>query len=193
MDQYLLYDIHINHVCRKVNGILLFLNRIKDRLDKETRIMVVKALALSIIDYCFKIWGMTTKEQLSRIQKLQNFAAKIADGNARKFDHATPILKELNWLKIEEKILYDICIFTYKVCNQLLPNWLFTFPRVRDISARSTRQVNDLFVPRTTTDIGANQITVIGPKVWNTIPSTVKNVSTVHIFKKKMKKYFLET
>ena len=41
MDQYLLYDIHVNHISKKVNGILMFLNRIKDNFDLSTRKIVI--------------------------------------------------------------------------------------------------------------------------------------------------------
>ena len=100
MDQYLLFDHHISHITRKVNGILIFLNRIEDKFDKVTRVIVVQSLSLSIVNYCSRIWGMTTKEKLDRIQKVQNFAAKIACGGAKKYDHVTPILKELEWMNI---------------------------------------------------------------------------------------------
>ena len=95
MDQYLLFDIHINHVCKKVNEVLIYLNRIKDRLDRDTRLIDVQSLALSIISYCLKVWGMTTKEQLDLVQKEQNFAARVAYGGLRKYDHVSPIFAEL--------------------------------------------------------------------------------------------------
>ena len=192
MDQYLLYDIHINHISRKVNGILLFWNRIKDNFEQSARIIVVQSLVLSIINYCSKIWGMTTRQQLDRVQKLENFAAKVAVGNGRKYDHATPFLNELKWLKIENKVTYDICVFTYKIVNNLLPDWIFSFPQVRNTSVRNTRQSNDLFVPRKRTDIGAKTISVKGPLAWNTLPINVKNAGTIKTFKERLKKYFLE-
>ncbi|KAK7073296.1 hypothetical protein SK128_022737 [Halocaridina rubra] len=33
---------------------------------------------MSLINYCLKVWGCTNKTQLQRIQKLQNFAARVA-------------------------------------------------------------------------------------------------------------------
>ena len=84
-------------------GSLLFLNHLKDKVEEDTRIMLVQSLALCSIDYCFKIWGSAGKTQIQRVQKLQNFAAKIAVGNVRKYDRATPCINELNWLKIELK------------------------------------------------------------------------------------------
>ena len=95
MDQYMIYDIHVSHISRKVNGILLFLNRIKERFDKATRILVVQSLARSIVNYCIKVWGITTQQQIDKVQKLENFAAKFAVGGPKKYDHVTPIFDEL--------------------------------------------------------------------------------------------------
>ena len=191
MDQYLLYDVHINYITRKVNGILMFLNRIKDNFDKATRIMIVQSLALSTINYCLKIWGMTTKQQLEKIQKLQNFAAKIAIGGARKYDHVTPILKELKWVNIENKILYDICTFTYKVINNVYNENHFCFPTLNDVNIRLTRQSNDLFIKRTNTDIGTNAISIRGPKLWNTLPADIKDNVSFNGFKSNLTQFLL--
>ena len=149
MDQYMLFDIHINHISSKINGILRYLNRIKESFDKESRIIVVQSLVLSIINYCLKVWSVTTQQQIERVQKLENFAAKVASGGARKYDHATPILRELKWLNMNCKITFDICIFTYKIVNNLLPDWLFHLPTVGNLVTRNTRQSNNLFIQRT--------------------------------------------
>ena len=152
----------------------------------------MQSLAVSVINYCGKIWGMTTKEQLDRVQKVQNFAAKIAYGDARKYDHAKPIFRDLQWMNVENKVHYDICIFTYKIIHQLLPAWLFEFPTVGELHIRPTRQSNDLFVKRTNTDMGARTISARGPRVWNSIPDNIKNSSSLQVLKKKLKYHFLE-
>ena len=188
----MLFDDHINHISRKVNGILIALNRIKDSLDKTSRITIVQSLSISIINYCLRVWGMTTKEQIERVQKLQNFAARVAHGEVRKYDHITPIIKELGWLKIENKIMYDMCIFTYRVCNNLLPEWLFSFPAVQELNTRTTRQSSKLFVPRTRTDMGGKAITVKGPRIWNTVPASIQSQPTLKAFKNKLKSYLLD-
>ena len=192
IDQYLLFDDHISHISRKVNGVLIALNRIKDRLDRTTRVTIVLSLSMSIINYCLKVWGMTTKEQIERAQKLQNFAARVAHGEIRKYEHITPVIKQLEWLRIENKIEYDICIFTYKICNNLLPEWLFSFPTLREVNSRNTRQSSKLCIPRTKTDMGARAITVSGPRVWNAVPTIIQNQLTLKAFKDKLKAHFLD-
>ena len=192
MDPYMLFDIHINHISRKINGLLIALNRIKDRIDKKSRTIVVQSLALSVINYCLRVYGITTKEQIERVQKLQNFAARVAHGEARKYDHITPVMKELEWLRIQNKITFDICIFTYKICHNMLPNWLFSFPAIHDIVVRPTRQSSNLYIARKKTDIGTRAISIKGPKSWNAIPSTIQNQTSLISFKGKLKKYLLE-
>ena len=192
MDQFLLFDIHVNHICKKVNGTLMILNRLKDTLDRTTRLIIVHSLALSVINYCSKIWGMTTKEQLERVQKVQNFAARTVFGGIGKFDHISPVIKELRWLSVTNKIEHDICIFMYKLLHSLLPDWLFSFSIVGEINNRSTRQFHDLYVKRTKTDIGGRSISVKGPKLWNGIPRDVKDSTSLTVFKERLKNYFFE-
>ena len=193
MDQYMLYDHHINFIIKKTNGVLFFLNRIQDKFDKASRIMIVQSLALSILNYCSRIWGITTMEQLDRVQKVQNFAAKVAFGGARKYDHVTPILQDLQWMDIKSKIAYDICVFTYKVMSSMLPDWLFTFPFVSEVQGRPTRQANCLVIKRTNTNLGTRAISVRGPKDWNDIPIDIRNSSSITVFKKNLKKHILDS
>ena len=190
-DQYMLFNFHINEMSKKVNGTLIFLNRIKDRFDSEMRAMVVQSLALSIVNYCLKIWGSTTKQQIQRVQKLQNFAAKIIDGKAKKFDHASPILKKFEWLNIRQKIEYDLCILIFKIVRNLLPEWLFTVDTVGSRRDRITRANRNLYIQRTVTDIGGRSLIKQGSLLWNKLPSSLKNIQNVNTFKSHLKKHIL--
>ena len=37
MDQYMLFDQHVDFIIKKANGVLIFLNRIREKFDKATR------------------------------------------------------------------------------------------------------------------------------------------------------------
>ena len=84
----------------------MYINRISDNFDKSTRILILQCLVLSQINYCIVIWGSTNKTLRQNIQKLQNFAAKVAIGGLRKYDHVTPIIKDLQWLTITDKYTF---------------------------------------------------------------------------------------
>ena len=45
MDRYMVFDVHVNELIKKVNGILMYINRIGDLCDKQqTRIIIVESL-----------------------------------------------------------------------------------------------------------------------------------------------------
>ena len=191
MDRFMSFNVHIDEVCKKVTGILMYINRMKDSFDISTRSQIVQSLALSIINYCFIIWGTTNTTQLDRVQKLQNFAAKVAIGGARKYDHVSPIIKQLKWLKIKEKNIYDTCIMVFKILNHNFPSWLISFQTVNEIRNVETRQSNDLYVDRTRTDMGARSLKSRGPFLWNVLPLHVKNTNSLNVFRNKLKNYSL--
>ena len=85
---------------------------------------MVQSLVMSVINYGISIWGAANITQVERVQKIQNFAAKVALGGAAKSDHVTPFLKELKWLKITNKYEYETLTLTYRKINHDLLDWL---------------------------------------------------------------------
>ncbi len=74
-------------------GTLMFINRNKKYFNKETRITILQTLVLSILNHGITVWGTTNSTLINKIQKVQNFAIKIADGQAKKIDPVTPLFK----------------------------------------------------------------------------------------------------
>ena len=194
MDNFLTYNVHIDELQKKVTGTLLFINRVSDRFNFDCRVMVVQSLVLSILNYCLRVWGSTNKTQMGRVSKLQNFAAKVAAGGARKYDHVTPIYNKLKWLRMEDKYIYEVCILIFKIHFKFLPDWLFTLPTVAQIRGErfNTRNLDALYVPRTNTDTGARALNVIGPKLWNQLPQNVRCSQVISTFKIHLMKFLLK-
>ena len=192
-DQYMTFDKHIDKVYSKVMGTLIYLNRLKDSFEPETRLIVIQSLALSIIDYCFKVWGLACNLHLNRVQKLQNFAARVANGNIRKYEHISPYLKELQWIKIKDKYTYDICIMVFKVLRKCFPEWLYIFNNISSVHGINTRQSNNLIVQRANTELGSRQMHVKGPYLWNKLPETIRDATSLSSFKGKLRRHILES
>ena len=193
MDRHMVFDVHITELIKKVNGILMYINRIGDLFDKETRVVVVQSIALSLIEYCIRIWGTTNETLLKKVQKMQNFAAKVAIGGAKKYDHVSPILTELQWLKIKQKHEFLNCTTMYKILRGFYPEWLFThsFKTVQEVTNNITRQNNKLYVPRSRTQTGERRLAVLAAKLWNELPTHVTQATSLSSFKHKLKKSYL--
>ena len=191
IDRHMSFNIHVDEIRKKVMGILFYLNRIKDHFDKKTRTTIVETLALSQVNYCSLVWGSANKTQIHCVQLLQNFAAKVAEGNSRKYDHVTPILKDLNWMNITEKLFYDISIMMYKMMKNEYPEWIYNFRVVGEERRRGTRQECNLIVPNPRTDMGSRSLAVRGTNCWNSLPMHVKESGNINIFKGRLKRYIL--
>ncbi len=167
------------------------LNRISSYLDKKSRIIVVESLVLSHISYCLIIWGTTNSFLISKVQKLQNFATRVAVGGIKKFNHVSPAYKELEWLKIQLKHSYDICCTMFEIINNVYPDWLYSFLTVHYSTASVTRQQNNLVVSRSKTDTGARAFVVTGSKMWNSLPISITSTTFHDCFKSKLRYFIL--
>ncbi len=132
----------------------MYINRIGDYLDRPTRIMVVQTLVLSLFDYCIRIWGTASDTVLSRAQKLQNFAARVAMGEVRKYDRISPTFNELKWLRLKQRHVFDVCTTVFKVLRVFYPEWLLTLKSTETVKNSISRQRHSLYVPRTKTNYG---------------------------------------
>ena len=195
MDSCLTFNYHIDELLKKVTGTLIFLNRVWDRFQPECRVMAVQALILSVLNYCLPVWGSTSKTQINRAQKVLNFAARIAIGGVRKYDHVSPIFEKLKWLKIKTRFMYSICLLIFKSINNIIPEWVFSLSTIRENRENrvNTRHQNNLFIPRVTTDTGARNIMILGPKLWNQLPHNITNCQSINLFKSRLMQYLLIT
>ncbi len=191
MDQCLNFEMHINEINKKVIGALIYINRLSSFFNKSTRRLMIDTLVLSQANYCLRIWGTTNTTVLNKVQKVQNFPAKVAVGGLRKHDHVSPTFQELKWLRINKKYTYDVCITMHKFIYGFYPDFIHKFLSVRDVTPSGTRQQNNLVVPRTRTNAGAKGFTAAGPKVWNSLPQDIKDTSSFISFKRKVLNYLL--
>ncbi len=187
------FDVHVHEMHRKVMGHLLFFNKVRDKFDSGTRKTVVESIALSAVNYCLRVYGTTTGTLLSRVQQIQNFAAKICAGGARRSDHATPFIAQLEWLKMDKKIIFDVAVHLYKIKNKMFLDWYMHLPTHNEATRHNytTRHKHRLQVPLTHTDTGGHSVTVLGPRVWNTLPQHVTDSATLSGFKKRLKDFLI--
>lgn len=134
----------------KVMGTLLFINRIKGKFDNDTRTVVVQSFALSVMNYCLAFYGTTNNALLHRVQKLQNFAAKICVRGAKISDNATPFITQLHWLKVKE--IGFLCGYQCLQDLKVFPEWHVQLPMISEVTYnKHTRQHDKLYMLHTNT------------------------------------------
>ena len=122
------------------------------------------------------------------MQTVQNFACGIIT-SIKKFDHVTPGLQELNWLSIENLLIYKDTLM-----NNLAPSYLANkFTKRFDIHDCQTRNNYCLDIPSYETTAGQRAFHYRAVKIWNGIDDELKEISELKVFKEKLKEHFLNS
>ena len=114
---------HVANVCRSINFNLYSIGKIRKYLDRPTVEKLVNATITSRLDYCNSLMFGIPKDLMSQLQKRQNHAARVIT-QWRKYDHITPVLVDLHWLPVKQRIDFKILLLTYKALNGLAPAYI---------------------------------------------------------------------
>ena len=60
---------------------------------------------------------------IDRLQNVQNAAARIIT-RTKKYDHIKPVLRQLHWLPVNQRINYKKLLLTYKALNGQDPSYI---------------------------------------------------------------------
>ena len=112
-DQFLNFDDHITAICRSTQFHIRNIGKIRNLLSYDAYSTIIHALISCRLDYCNTILYNVPRNKTDRLLRLQNQCARILKKSPRK-EHITPVLKKLHWLKIQDRIVYKILMFTYK-------------------------------------------------------------------------------
>ena len=103
VDQTLSMKQHISSLCRTTFLALRIIASIRPFLSNSSTEKLVASMITSRLDYCNATFAGVADEQLARIQKIQNNAARLILKKSKR-DHVTPLLKELHWLPVKYRI-----------------------------------------------------------------------------------------
>ena len=123
LDQTLSIQQHISSVCRAAYLELRRIASVRPYLTQSATAQLVLSAITSRLDYCNSILAGLPLKQISRLQRVQNNAAKHVLRKSR-YVHVTPLLQELHWLPMKFRPQYKIATFVYRFFDSSLPGYL---------------------------------------------------------------------
>ena len=149
--------------------------------------MAVQALVISHLEYSNSILVSLPDVDIIRLQRVQNFAAKVVLGIGRR-ESSRSALFQLRRLPVRRRIHFKIVTLVYKVLNgqgpMHLADLLTPFPPSRYSLRNRSRTEMRLLVPKCTKRTFAERSFVVqGPKLWNLVSDRIKISKSVDIFK----------
>jgi len=128
---------------------------------------------------------------MDHLQSVLNAAARLIYSR-RKYDRVTPLLKELYWLRIPERLKFRLAVLVFKCRNKTAPQYLADDLQWAAHDSARTRlrsaSLNKLVMRRSRlSTAGDRAFGVAAPRLWNGLPACVTSASTLPTFKKHLK------
>ena len=127
---------HADHRAQRCVGYPVYMSRIRHLITEEATKLLVQTLALTKLGYYSAIWGGLDKTLVNKLQRAMDFAARVIF-RARKNDPVTPLLRQLNWLTVQNRLVLNTGCFKYTVTSGVVPNpTADLFTRMHEVSQR---------------------------------------------------------
>ena len=173
----------INAVCKTSYMHLYNISKIRCYLNKHSLACIIHAFVTCRLDYGNALLCGYPESQIQKLQRVQNVAARLISGR-RKYDHITPVLKDLHWLPVVRRIQFKVVPTVFKATHNTAPAYLqeLIVPYAPPRGLRS-REHNMLCVPFTRSTVaGSRAFSIAGPKLWNALPQYLRDISDISTF-----------
>ena len=186
-DSSLTFHEHIVKTFSSCFSSLAQINRVKHVFERSTLITIINTQVFSKLFYCSSVWSNAANTNLLKLQAVQNFAARIIC-DTRKFDHVTPLLKELRWLPVKSQLYLRDAVFAFKCMTGSAPTYLSSkFLTRGEVSGRTTRSSQLLQIPLFKSRSGQTTSYYRIVSLWNSLDNSFKLWNSVLIFKRKLR------
>ena len=136
------------------------------------------------------LYGANARD-LDRLQSIQHKAVKLIHSAGRR-ESPSPLMHNLHWLPIRDRIKFKICMYVYKCLQGNAPQYLCVLLSHREIPSTGcrTRSSKDTTLLRARVGkkcIGDKSFCVAAPSLWNSLPRNIREALSLHSFKKMLK------
>ena len=192
-DTVMSMDKQINSICQSAFYHLLNIAQISKHISFRHCETLIHAFVTSKIDHYNILLSGLKQDQVRKLQYIQNSAARLLTGS-RKHEHITPVLRDLHWFPVHERIRFKILLMTFKCLNQLAPSYLSDLLLHYRPSRTLRSSDKELLVqPRCHLKIcGERAFSFIVPKLWNILPLSIKRCKSADSFNSLLRRTFLE-
>ncbi len=180
----------INYV-RKLHLLLVHYKRVRSFITIDASIQIYQALIQPHFDYCCTVWDGLGETLSTKLQKLQNRAARVIMRSSYDTD-ASVLLDNLRWDNLSLRRQKLKLGLMFKTLKSNAPSYLQEFFSIRGTgyNLRNSEMRLNLLKPRT--NYLKRSFCYSGAILWNSLPQEIRKLQTQAKFKKAVNKYFDE-
>ena len=181
---------HIEKMHRQCLAKLALIRRAGTYLPCNIRKLLYQAFILPHLDYCSVVWSSCGLTLSKRFERVQNFAMRII---LRKppLTSTLELRQSLGWISLRERRHCALLCQVHRCCSKQASPYLcskFVLNSERQNYANTRGAVN-LHLGRPKTNFFHNSFEFQGALHYNSLPSTIRGITSRSVFKKALLKY----
>ena len=181
LDGGLRFGNHVGMLCGKVARSLGILYKLRRYLPLKNLIDLYYTFVYPYLVYCNLVWGNTFEIHLKPLVILQKKVIRVING-ADFNSHTNNLFHSNRILKLKDINVFLQAIYMYKIDTT-------AFQTSHSYNTRQSGNLTSAFERTVRTQMS---LSYSGPKIWNELPSTIKNVPTLNLFKKRLIDYLID-
>ena len=185
IDNKLNFDEHVSKICKKASTKLHALARVGKYMSSDKLRVIMKAFIESQFAYCPLIWMFHSRTLNNRINRLHERALRLV----YKDPDTTfqQLLDKDKTVTIHHRNIQKLATEMYKIKNGISPEVMKKIFQeipnhynLRNKKAWATHNVRTVYN-------GTETLSFLGPKIWDILPKSLKEATSLKHFKKEIK------
>jgi hypothetical protein len=189
VDENLNWQLHLKKVCSKLSSFAYIFRKVRYHINANTLKQLYYAYVHSHLTYLIPIWGSCPTYYFKNLQFLQNKILKII--TFKRFDTPTVDLYNNEVLSVHQQYIYESIFNIFKMFNGFLKT-NFNLTTNIQITGVSTRSSALIRLPSFRTASAQKTPFYKGVDLFNRLPSQIKNITSISIFKRRLKEYVFQ-
>ena len=157
----------VNSVIKSCYLKLRQIGQIRPYLTEDATL--VRTLIFSKLDYVNALIIGLPDALIKKLQLIQNNSARLVK-RSRKSEHITPLMKNLHWLPVKQRIQYKVNLVTFKAINGLAPIYIQLIQVYEPSRSLRSAALRKLVEPRShKRRYGDRAFRNCAPRLWNNV------------------------
>ena len=196
LDESLSMTRQINNVRQKCSWTMMNMRTIGYYLDEDVKLMMVKQLVISKLDYCNSLYMNLPKTRLNKLRSILNQAIRFIYNISDRAVDLVPYYKKAHILPLDQRIFFKVCLLAHKTVHGSSPNYMRELVEI-DVSLSSTntraKVQGDYYrvkIPKLPkNNIDNRRFSNYAPVAWNSLPLKIRCLPNTDSFKGLLKNH----
>ena len=147
------------------------------------------------LDYCnynSLLYGLPAS-YIIKLQWVQTAAARLIS-NTTRFDHISPVMKDLHWLPVKYRIMFKLVVYTFKALHGNAPTYIHQLIRLKprsNYNLRSNTKYLLLDLPNKTKKTTRDRaFFAAAPTLWKSLPDELRALGSLKTFLAQLKTHY---